>query len=177
MSSSNPDWDLEQLKRDIHGERVGRNNTFCCDFCEVQISLEEPVMYDIVSVYDLANIEALSNPPKGWILDAARCENCEVDAVEPKTDGWKEAVVLFSIAESNGILSADASELTLIDYSPGDEGHHPPSIPLSALTTPGGVSMARWGYLKTLLATTAVEHEQFDVYRDMLTDMEKESTD
>ncbi|KTG11489.1 hypothetical protein AUR64_04350 [Haloprofundus marisrubri] len=131
----------------------------------------------VVSVYDLSNIEALTNPPEGWMLDAARCENCEVDGIEPKTDGWEEAVVLLSIAELNGILSADASELTVVDYSPGDKGHHPPPIPLWALVEPGGVSLARWGYLKTLLATTAVEHEQFDAYRDMLTDIEEQSTD
>ncbi|WP_224337876.1 hypothetical protein [Haloprofundus halobius] len=173
MSSANPDWDVEQMKRGIHGERVGCNNSFLCGFCEVHIPIGKPVMYDIVRVYDLPFFERYTNPPEGWILDAARCESCEVKAVDPKTDGWEEAVVLLSIVESNGVLSADASKLTLVDYSPGNEGHHPPPIPLSTLMGASSVSITRWGYLKTVLATTEVEHKQFDVYRHMLNDIEE----
>ncbi|WP_254547323.1 hypothetical protein [Halomarina pelagica] len=165
--------EIQQIKRDLHGEPVGRAGSFCCDFCDAAIAIGEPVMYDIASVDEMPNLEALVDLPDGWALDAARCRECEVDSISPETDGWEEAVVMLSINESNGVLSADTTEITVVDYSPGNEGTYPPPVPL-AFFTQHGYSMSRWGFLRNFVENTDLDIEPIQLYRKRLAEMDQE---
>lgn len=174
MSDSVPELDEEKLKRDLHGEQVGQIGSFHCDFCGMEIPIDEPVMYDITKVHDMPNLESVVNLPDGWALDAARCQQCEVEGVIPETDGWEEAVVMLSINESNGVLSADASNLTVIDYSPGNDGHYPPPIQ-PAFLNQQGASISRWAFIKSFVENTEEKTKPIQLYREMLEEMDEEA--
>ncbi|WP_152421667.1 hypothetical protein [Halogeometricum pallidum] len=174
MSGVSSKLNKQRVKHDLHGEEVGRRGSFYCDFCNTKMSIEEPIMYDIARIHDMAHLELLVDLPDGWSLDAARCQNCEVEGITPETDGWEEAVVILSVNESNGVLSVDAHSLTVVDYSPGEEGECPPPVQAAFLSRQG-VSMSRWGFLKSVIETTEVDVRPLQVYRDMLEELEGET--
>lgn len=172
MSDTSGGVEVAKLRSAIHGAPVGRRGVVYCDFCEGVVPIDEPLVYDVVRVYDLATLEALLDFPEQWIPDAARCRNCAVETVFPETDGWEEAIVRVEVNSSTDVLSLDASSLTVLDYSPGDVGTHPPPIPLSAVNRTG-YSFSRWGFMKSALATDDVDLPQVSIYRDMLAEIER----
>jgi hypothetical protein len=141
----------DELRHDLHGERVDRPNPFVCDYCDAEISTEEPVMYETLRVVDMPNLEKLVESPEEWILDAARCRNCEIENLEPATDGFDEALILLSINESNNILSADTSGMTVADVSPDGEGYYPPQVDITVLFGTNDPGYARWIRMISLL--------------------------
>lgn len=143
MSESTSTY-ADELRRKLHGEQVGTPYSLVCDFCSTEIDIAEPVMYDALRVVDMPNLETLINPPKEWILDAARCRACESESVDPATDGYDEALILLSINESNDILSADTSNMTVVDVSPHEEGYYPPVIDPNLLIKSDDAGFARW---------------------------------
>jgi hypothetical protein len=150
MDDATPDF-TDELKHDLYGERVGRPHAFVCDYCDAEISIAEPVMYEALRVVDMPNLEFLLDSPEEWILNAARCRNCEIESLEPATDGFDEALILLSINESNGILSADTSKMTVVDISPDGEGYYPPLVPINIITEIDDPGYARWTRTKGVL--------------------------
>lgn len=172
MSDTSGGVEVAELRSAIHGAPVGRRGVVYCDFCEEEVPIDDPLVYDVVRVYDLATLEALLDFPERWFPDAARCKGCAVETVFPETDGWEEAIVRVEVNASNGVLSLDASSLIVLDYSPGDVGEHPPPIPLSVVNQTG-YSFSRWGFMKSALVTDDVDLPQASVYRDMLAELER----
>jgi len=128
MTESSTDLDVSQLRSDIHGERVAAEAA--CNYCGASLDSGQPVMYDIIRVADLPNLEQLFDLPAGWFPDAVRCQTYERDTLAPATDGFDEALVMIHLAESNNLLSIDASSTTVVDFSPDSEGYH--RIPVSS---------------------------------------------
>ena len=174
MAESFPGLDEKQIKRDLHGEQVGKGDTFRCDFCSTEIPVGEPVMYDIAKVHDMPNLEQLIPLPDAWLLDASRCPACEVGGIDPETDGWEEAVIMLTVNESNGHLSADMSDSEILDYSPGDQGEYPPPMLVEFLHRQG-VSMSRWGYLRNFLEHTPFDMKLFPVFRSMIAEFDQKN--
>ncbi|MFC6965143.1 hypothetical protein ACFQL7_27745 [Halocatena marina] len=134
--------DRSELKSDLHGEQVGEEPI--CDFCDTPIEIEGPVMYDTLRVMDMPNLQRLFNPPSGWVPDTLRCQECEIDTLEPATKGLDEACVIVHLNESNGIFSIDASSITIADGSPHDEGYYPPVVNPMLMSDTGDLGLARW---------------------------------
>lgn len=135
---------VDELKRDLHGEQVGRPHALVCDYCDAEIDITEPVMYESLRIVDMPKLEQLLELSDEWVLDAARCRDCEIESLKPATDGYDEALILLSINESSGVLSADSSELTVVDVSPDGEGYYPPRIPANVVAEVGDPGYARW---------------------------------
>lgn len=144
----------EELRAALHGARVGQDAHVYCDYHDrpTLIPTDEPIMYDCIRVVDLPDWEPLLDPPETWLLDAARCRECETDALEYPTSGYAEALIMLTLTEANDILSIDAATLTMLDYSPADEGN-PPPIPDAMLALEDDVGIARWTRLLNWLET------------------------
>lgn len=162
-TSKSPD----ELKRNLHGEPVGEPHRFICDYCATEINTAEPVMYEALRVVDMPNLERAIDLPDEWILDAARCRDCEIEDLEPATDGYDEALFLISINDSGGVLTADCSELTMVDVSPDGEGYYPPRIPISVLAEGTDPGYARWTRTKGILEDLASGNYDPDFVRKM----------
>lgn len=149
MTESSTDLDVSQLRSDIHGERVAAEAA--CDYCGAPLDSGQPVMYDIIRVADLPNLEQLFDLPAGWFPDAVRCQACERDTLAPATDGFDEALVMVHLAESNDLLSIDASSTTVVDFSPDGEGYFPPKVDPRMVSEYADVGLARWIRVQWLL--------------------------
>lgn len=166
MSDSSPKF-ADELKHDLYGERVGLMDTFICDFCDNKIDISEPVMYDALRVADMPNLEMLVDSPEEWMLDAARCRNCEIENLDPATDGFDEALIFIRINESNGVLSADTSEMTVVDTSSDKEGYHPPLVEITLLIGTGDPGLARWMRMKNTLDNLGSDDLPADFVKSM----------
>lgn len=166
MSDATPEV-TNELKRDLYGERVDRPNPFVCDYCDAEISTKEPVMYEALRIVDMPNLEKLVESPEEWMLDAARCRNCEIESLEPATDGFDEALILLSINESNGVLSADTSEMTVVDISPDGEGYYPPQVDIAMLFETNDPGYARWTRTIGLLDNIESDAHPEDIFEPM----------
>jgi hypothetical protein len=134
--------DVEAMKRDLHGEQVGTDPI--CDFCDGEVDIDEPVMYDALHVVDLPNIEQLFDPPSEWLPDALRCHACEIEALDPATKGLDEACLIVHLNESNGVFSIDASSVTVVAVSAHTDGYHAPMVNPMLMSQTGDLGLARW---------------------------------
>jgi len=134
--------DLATLRSDIHGEPVVPERI--CDYCGASLPDDGPVQYDIIRITDMPNVEEFFPIPDGWFPDAARCRDCERDAVTPATDGMDEALVTVHLAEGSDIVSVDASSLTIADYAPADVGYYPPKMFPDLIARYQDAGLVRW---------------------------------
>jgi hypothetical protein len=142
---------IEDLKSHLHGEVIGQGSNLVCDFCDKDIPTDEPVMYDAIKVEDMPNLAKLLDTPEEWVLDASRCSDCEINSINPKTDGYEEALIMISVSEADGLLSADATNLSLIDYSRSDDGYYPPMVEMQTAQAQQDYGIGRWVRMKGLL--------------------------
>lgn len=149
MPESPADLDVAELRSDIHGERVAEARA--CDYCGAAIDCGQPVMYDVIRVADLPNLEQLFDLPTGWFPDASRCQQCERETLAPATGGFDEALVMVELAESNAVLSIDATSLTSVDVSPDGEGYQPPYVNPRLVSGYADIGLARWIRVQWLL--------------------------
>ncbi len=153
MATNRDTIDIEGLKRDLHGTSVGNAGSFVCGYCECDIPIGKPVCYEAIRLGALPNLKAVIETPDGWGLDAARCESCAIEAIEPATDGFDEVLLELAVTESNGVLSSDATDLTVLSYSPDGDGFYPAPVSLQTLIDTRDYGQARWLRLKYLLET------------------------
>ncbi|WP_148414164.1 hypothetical protein [Haloferax sp. KTX1] len=99
----------------------------------------------------MPNIERIFTPPTEWLPDAVRCQNCNIEKIDPSTEGFDEALVMVHLNESNGILSIDASSMTVVDFSPNGDGHYPPMFSPVLMSRFCDLGLARWIRVKHLL--------------------------
>lgn len=151
MASNHAELDTETLTHDLHGTDVNQSDPFICDYCNANIPINEPVLYEAIRIGEMPNLKAILNTPPGWGLDAARCQACDIDTIEPATDGFDEALVMLTIKESNGIRSADSSQLTVVDYSPNGDGYYPPPVDPQLIAKMNDFGPARWIRLRYVL--------------------------
>lgn len=130
------------MKRDLHGEQVGTDPI--CDCCDGRVDIDEPVMYDLIRIQNLSNIEQLFDPPNSWLPDALRCPECAIETLDPATEGIDEAYVTTHLNKSQEICSIDASSLTLVDTSPQTEGYHAPMVNPMVMADTGDLGLVRW---------------------------------
>jgi len=153
MTETLSDIDISTIKNDIHGERVA--NTPACDYCGAELNTEEPVMYDVIRVADMPNLERVFDLPSGWFPDAIRCQQCERDTLSPGTDGFDEGLLIIHLSESNGILSIDSSSIAPVDFSLVGQGYYPPHVSPQMVSQFSDLGLARWIRVKWLL-----EHDE-----------------
>ena len=189
MKNSLSASDVAALRDDLHGQDLAVESTqqpdgdrqLHCDFCEATLSANTPLQIDAIRNYDMHNLDRMLGPLEGWWIDSVRCPDCAVDRVYPPTDGWEEAVVSCSPMEQNGVFSVDATDLSVLDYSPGPEGHYPPAFDVATIDQVG-VSFCRWSFLYRYLPLAErtvpdLYDRQFiyQYYRDRLDEIEQET--
>jgi hypothetical protein len=171
MGNSQPEY-TDELRHDLHGESVGLDDTLICEYCGASIDTTEPVMCEALRVVNLSEVEKLLDPPADWILDAARCHACEIEELTPATDGFDEALLMLRVNESNGMLSADASTLAVVDISPNGEGYHPPLVNAQLLLASGDPGDARWlrtkGFLERLEAEPTASTDEIELMQNIV---------
>lgn len=136
--------DVSSLKRAVHGEPVGGKQEFICDYCDAPISIDEPVCYEAIRVADFPNLKKLLDVPAGWHLDAARCHDCDLDVIEPATDGYDEVVIMVDIVEAEGFPCVDASDLAIVDVAPTETGYYPAALSDRDLHDATDFGICRW---------------------------------
>jgi hypothetical protein len=158
MKNSSLEFDFTELRNDIHGQELAIESTqhpdsdgvAYCDFCESALPTDTPLQMDAIRNYDMHNLDRMLGPLEGWWIDSMRCPDCVVDRVYPPTDGWEEALVSCSTIERTGVISVEATDLRVIDYSAGPDGYYPPGFPLDSVDALG-VSFCRWSFLRGYL--------------------------
>lgn len=168
MTTHHDNLDTEKLVHDLHGMEVSQAEPFICDYCTSEISIDEPVLYEAIQIGEMPNLKAVVNMPSGWGLDAARCPSCDIDTIDPATDGFGEVLVMLSINESNGVLSADASQLTVVDHSPDGGGYYPPRVNPQLIAKTNDLGQARWTRLKYILENPPFAETIPQEYRNAL---------
>jgi len=146
-----PPEERKRLKEQLYGEEIAVSGPFQCDLCGREITASNRVMYDALRISDLPKLQATLDIPECWMLDAARCSHCETDTLDPTTNGIDEVLMSLPIHESNGVLSADTTEVTVLEYSPAADGYHPPAVNLGMLARQGDLGLLRWSRLKWVL--------------------------
>lgn len=164
-----------EFRHDLHGETVGITHItpiFVCDYCDTIIDTAEPVMYEAIRVADMPNLEKLFAPPQEWILDAARCRDCEIEQLDPATNGYDEALLVLTVHEADGIQSVDASTLTVVDLSPAEKGFYPPLSWAHTLTETGDLGHARWlrmqAHLEDMKTSARAPPEAVEMLEDII---------
>lgn len=169
MGTTAGDLDVDALNGDLHGERVGGPRGLVCDYCGAAMPTGAPVCYEALRVADFPNLDQLLEVPDGWHLDAARCQDCELDAIDPATDGYDEALIMVTITETDGVLSLDASQLSVVDFVPTETGYYPPVLTREMLVDPQDYGVCRWlrqqGILEQPAATEAVREAAWESLR------------
>jgi hypothetical protein len=151
MADTAPDAVREALVSDLHAESLGIETGVRCDFCGFAVDVNSPVQYEALHVTDLDGLKHLFDVPDIWILDGIRCADCEIDGIEPETDGFEEALVVVSVTETNGVYSVDTSDLEIVSFSPGEDGYYPPFVPPQTLLEQSDIGLVRWHRLHELL--------------------------
>ncbi|RLM94383.1 hypothetical protein [Haloarcula sp. Atlit-7R] len=144
----------DTISSDIHGLEIDAARK--CDYCGEDIETRSPVQCEVAKLGTMPNLRTIlaSSPlpnPDGWELDALRCRDCELDTLSLETDGFDEALVMLNIADTAGQVTADASELRLVDVSKDGSGYHPPKINLQVLIQYQDVGLVRWSRIEGLL--------------------------
>jgi len=151
MTNTVPESVRDALVSDLHGESLGTDTGVKCDFCGSLVDITSSVQYEALHLTDLDGVKNALGVPDMWLLDGVRCGDCEIEAIEPETDGIEEALLVVSVAEANGVYSVDTTDLEIVSFSPGDEGYYPPVVPLQAFLEQVDVGMARWHRIRELL--------------------------
>lgn len=129
----------DEIASQIHGTPLGAaSSQIHCDGFHERPRTVDPegrVQYECIRVGEsMTNLRAFG-VPEGWGPDLLRCPDCEIEALELPTDGYAEALVEVDIDHSGASYVIDATDLTLLDYSPVDEGEDPPKMPVSFFQT------------------------------------------
>jgi len=151
MTDSVPEDVRDALVSDLHGESLGADAGVKCDFCGALVDIASPVQYEALHLTDLDGVKNALGVPDMWLLDGVRCGDCEIDAIEPETDGIEEALLVISVTETNGVYGVDTTDLEIVSFSPGEDGYYPPVVPLQTLLEQVDVGMVRWHRIRELL--------------------------
>lgn len=118
------------LQRDLHGEEIGLvGQRIFCDSCQSpanELDPTGPIRCEAIKIVDLASAQRRHNLPDGWLLDATRCREHAITALEHPTHGYGEALLDFRVTPVDDIgYVVDGPSLELLDHSPGDVGLYP----------------------------------------------------
>jgi hypothetical protein len=179
MSKTQSEYTTE-LRHDLHGETVGIVHTtpiLVCDYCGATIDTTEPVMYDAIRIADMPHLTTLLDPPQEWVLDTARCRDCEIERLDPATEGYDEALVVLTVHDADGIQSVDTTTLTVVDLSLAGDGYYPPLSWAHTLTETDDHGHARWLRMQAHLEELKTAPDAPPAAVDMLQDIIKRSQD
>jgi hypothetical protein len=147
------------LADQLHGWPIGRGSVdIVCDRPHRPpraIDTDQRVQYECCRVGDSMTVFQEFPIVGMWQPDLLRCPDCEIEALEDPTDGYGEALVELDISWQNQQRVLDASDLTLLDYSPVEEGTDPPKIPGSVLQT--AIEKRDWGALRRSRLRTQID--------------------
>lgn len=141
---------VPELATHIHGVPIGRSSfeVYCDWFHETPqpVDFAAPVQYECFRVGE--SIELFDGLPIVgiWAPDLLRCDDCTIEALQDPTAGYGEALVEVDITWRNDQRVIDAGDISVLDYSPLEEGADPPAVPKSLIDT---VFQRRdWGMLR-----------------------------
>lgn len=83
------------------------------------------------------------------MIDAARCSEHAVSAIDEPTRGYEEALVHLPLTTLNGVVSVltpGVSDVTVLSFSSVTEGCHPMLLDqqLMDAAEPGDMGLSRW---------------------------------
>ncbi|QLD87056.1 hypothetical protein HWV23_15435 [Natronomonas halophila] len=152
MDSEGVVMDVASVLTDqLHGWPIGRGSVdVVCDIpheapraidCDRRVQYECCVVGDSMTVFEGYSIIGV------WHPDLLRCPDCEIESLPDPTNGFGEALVELDITWQNQQRVLDTHDLTVLDYSPVDEGTEPPrGIPWTVLQT--AIKRGDWGTLR-----------------------------
>lgn len=124
----------DEIASQIHGTSLGADSSqIHCDGFHGRPRTVDPgtrIQYECIRVGESMTNLRKFDVPDVWGPDLLRCPDCEIEALELPTDGYAEALVEVDIDHSGESYVIDATDLTLLDYSPVDEGEDPPKVPM-----------------------------------------------
>jgi hypothetical protein len=134
----------------LHGWPIGRGSVdIVCDIphespraidCDRRVQYECCLVDESMTVFQDFSIIGM------WHPDLLRCPDCEIESLEDPTDGYGEALVELDITWQNQQRVLDTHDLTLLDYSPVDDGTDPPPIP--SVSVQSAIRRRDWGVLR-----------------------------
>lgn len=143
----------------LHGWAIGRGSVdVVCDRPHQPpraIDLDQQVQYECCRVGESMTVFQEYPIVGEWHPDLLRCPDCEIESLEDPTDGYGEALVELDITWQNQQRALDTSDLTILDYSPVNEGTDPPKIPGSMLQT--AIRKRDWGALRRSRLRTQID--------------------
>lgn len=144
----------QELHADIHAATLGEGGVPCEYHARpTVIPSYDSVLLECIRVVDHPQLGTL---PEGWVIDAARCSDCSVAAIEAPTTGYEEALVQVPLTVLNEVVSVatpDVDDISVLGISPATEGCHPLVVDQQLLDAvePGDVGIARWTRVQGML--------------------------
>lgn len=160
-----------EIGRAIHGEELARSTA--CDICAQSLNIETPVQYDVLRIASQPAQEMFPFLPDFWVADAARCEDCSIQALGPTTEGLEEALVKVSVTEFRGMPRIDCTDIELIDYSSIFDGHRAPTVDVRLVYLRRDFGLFRWMRIRECLR----HNPKSSPVRQIIQDRAKESDD
>lgn len=131
----------DELSAALDGIPIGRGSLqVLCDLpheIPKAVDVDERVQYEVIridealTIYERAGYSCYDI----WMADMLRCSECEIESLTDPTQDYDEALVELDIRRDGDGYVLDASDLTVLDYSPVDDGAEAGGVPLSLLKT------------------------------------------
>lgn len=135
-----------ELREDLHGATLG--DAVACDYHQrpMEIPTDAALLAEAIRIVDHPQLTEL---PDGWVIDAARCDDHAVEALEEPTRGFEEALVHLPLTVSNDVVSVsvpDSDAVRVLDFAPATEGCRPMVLdrPLLDAVDPADHGLSRW---------------------------------
>lgn len=131
----------DELGAALDGTPIGRGSLqVVCDLRHTvpkAVDTDERVQYEVIRIDDAVTIYDRVGLPcyDRWIADLLRCGDCEIESLSEPTKDFDEALIELDIRWDGDGYVLDGSDVTVLDYSPVDDGGEPPVVPASALKT------------------------------------------
>ncbi|MFD1513482.1 hypothetical protein ACFSBT_09355 [Halomarina rubra] len=153
----------EAITQAIHGEELA--STTACDICAQPLDINTPVQYDVMRFSSEAK-RRLPFSSHSWIADAARCDDCTIQALGPTTQWLDEALIKVNVTESGGIPLIDCTDIRIIDVSPSNDGYGPPMVDLGMVYRRSDFGLFRWMRVREALRRNPPSSFEWCVLRE-----------
>ena len=131
----------DELREALDGVPIGRGSLqVVCDLphsVPKAVDVDDRVQYECIRIDEAQTIYARVGYPcyDVWIADLLRCADCEIESLSAPTKDYDEALVELDIGWDGEQHVLDASDMTVLDYSPADDGVDPEGVPTSLVQT------------------------------------------
>lgn len=146
----------QELAEDLHAVSFGE--AIACDYHHrpKEISIDELVVVEAIKLVDHPQLQ-LEQWPDGCQIDAARCDDHDVDELEEPTRGFEEALIRVPVTVTNDVVSIETpntEDIEVLAFEPATEGCHPMVLSqrLMDAAEPGDLGLSRWNRVQAMVS-------------------------